>query len=55
MQDELAWAAVWLYKATGLLEYTKYILQQNLCTSSEYEFNWDLKCAGVQIHMSSVS
>ena len=55
MQDELAWAASWIYKATGLSKYTEYIVQQKFCTSSVYEFNWDLKSAGVQVLMSSVS
>lgn len=53
-EDELAWAASWLYKATRSSEYSQYILQQNFCSYNVSEFSWDLKTVGVQVLLSSL-
>ncbi|GLJ12736.1 hypothetical protein SUGI_0196860 [Cryptomeria japonica] len=52
-QDELAWAASWLYKATGLEYYSQYILQSSFYYPVS-EFSWDLKDAGIQVLLSNV-
>lgn len=52
--DELAWAASWLYRATRSPKYSQYILQQNFSTSNVSEFSWDLKSAGVQVLLSNL-
>ncbi|CAI7899535.1 unnamed protein product [Closterium sp. NIES-53] len=55
-QDELAWAAAWLYKATGNGSYVSYLVTKDgtLKASTERlsEFSWDNKYAGVHILMS---
>ncbi|KAF3775790.1 Endoglucanase 16 [Nymphaea thermarum] len=51
--DELLWAASWLYMATKREVYLKYIQDQGI-TASVDEFSWDLKYAGVQVLLSSL-
>ncbi|KAL8063110.1 hypothetical protein ABFX02_01G006500 [Erythranthe guttata] len=46
--DELLWAATWLYTATKKSVYMKYI-QEEATSSTVSEFSWDLKYAGAQI------
>jgi len=53
MQDEMMWAATWLYIATRKSMYLKYILEE--CKSASVaEFSWDLKYAGAHVLLSQV-
>lgn len=56
--DELLWAALWLYKATDMEVYLKYVLENGHyfggITWAITEFSWDVKYAGVQIIASMV-
>lgn len=54
MQDELLWAAAWLYSATRSQMYLKYIQEESI-SAVVAEFSWDLKYAGAQILLSEVS
>ncbi|KAI3441693.1 Endoglucanase [Psidium guajava] len=51
--DELLWAALWLYKATGSVGYLAYAMDNAVSlggiTWAIAEFSWDIKFAGVQI------
>ncbi|KAH0990251.1 hypothetical protein GBA52_001734 [Prunus armeniaca] len=49
--DELLWAATWLYMASGKPMYLKYI-QEEAISANVNEFSWDLKYAGAQILLS---
>ncbi|ONK66114.1 uncharacterized protein A4U43_C06F4290 [Asparagus officinalis] len=49
--DELLWAASWLYLATKNTMYQKFIAYEAI-SSSVAEFSWDLKYAGAQILLS---
>ncbi|KAL6502063.1 hypothetical protein OROGR_027196 [Orobanche gracilis] len=51
--DELLWAATWLYKATRRSIYMDYI-QHEAMTTTVSEFSWDLKYAGAQILLSQL-
>ncbi|KAI3842687.1 hypothetical protein MKX03_027351 [Papaver bracteatum] len=51
--DELLWAASWLYIATKKPIYLSYI-QEEAITANVAEFSWDLKYAGVQILLSKL-
>ncbi|KAK4412704.1 Endoglucanase 16 [Sesamum alatum] len=51
--DELLWAATWLYKATKRSEYMDYI-QDEAISAAVSEFSWDLKYAGAQILLSQL-
>lgn len=53
LQDELLWAATWLYIATRKPKYLQY-LQEDVISASVAEFSWDLKYAGAQIILSKV-
>ncbi|KAL6314190.1 hypothetical protein AAG906_011937 [Vitis piasezkii] len=52
-QDELLWAALWLYRATDNHSYLNYVLKNALSfggiTWAISEFSWDVKYAGLQI------
>ncbi|CAN4099817.1 unnamed protein product [Withania somnifera] len=50
-QDELLWAATWLYTATRRTTYLEFITEE-ATTATVAEFSWDLKYAGVQILLS---
>lgn len=56
--DELLWAALWLYKATGSVGYLVYAMDNAASlggiTWAIAEFSWDIKFAGVQILASMV-
>lgn len=58
VQDELLWAAAWLYRATGKEYYLKYAVQNGESMGGTgwavNEFSWDNKYAGVQILLSKV-
>ncbi|KAK2391984.1 endoglucanase [Trifolium repens] len=51
--DELMWAATWLYMATKKAIYLKYIQEESI-SASVAEFSWDLKYAGVQVLLTQL-
>lgn len=58
-KDELLWAALWLYRATGNeYNYLLYAIENAASfggtTWPINEFSWDVKLAGVQILASTV-
>ena len=57
--DELAWGAAWLYKATGeqsYLDTAKEIVNSNyMCDYSNLWFGWDNKLAGIQVLMYDIT
>jgi len=58
VQDELLWAATWIYEATGDQYYFNYMTNNAITlggtTWAVKEFNWDVKYAGVQVLGSKV-
>ncbi|CAH8352118.1 unnamed protein product [Eruca vesicaria subsp. sativa] len=53
--DELLWAAAWLYKATGENKYLSYVISNQGWSQAVNEFSWDNKFAGAQALLASVS
>ncbi|ERN00101.1 hypothetical protein AMTR_s00112p00038750 [Amborella trichopoda] len=57
-RDELLWAAMWLYRATGNDQYWAYVVNNAECFGgigwAITEFSWDVKYAGLQILASKV-
>jgi endoglucanase len=57
-QDELLWGAAWLYKATKIDTYRKYLVNNantlGGATVQVNAFNWDNKYAGAQILSAQV-
>ncbi|PKI36555.1 hypothetical protein CRG98_043057 [Punica granatum] len=53
-QDELLWAATWLYRATGEDKYMNYIVSNQGWSQAVSEFSWDNKFAGVQAILAKV-
>lgn len=57
-KDELLWAALWLYKATGKGDYLNYVIKNAVSfggvTWAAKEFSWDVKVPGVQVLASMV-
>ena len=57
--DELAWAAAWLYQATNSPTYMIYLLTNDVALKVSgrqvTEFSWDDKTAGAQLLMAKVS
>nr|QCQ73721.1 endo-(1,4)-beta-D-glucanase [Litchi chinensis] len=51
--DELLWAATWLYIATKRSVYLDYI-KEDAISANVAEFSWDLKYAGAQILLSEL-
>ncbi|XP_059640320.1 endoglucanase 16 [Cornus florida] len=51
--DELLWAATWLYIATKKPVYLEYI-QEDSISAHVAEFSWDLKYAGAQVLLSKL-
>ncbi|KAF2304265.1 hypothetical protein GH714_029017 [Hevea brasiliensis] len=49
--DELMWAATWLYMASKKAVYLKYITDESI-NANVAEFSWDLKYAGAQVLLS---
>ncbi|KAF7828221.1 Endoglucanase [Senna tora] len=47
-QDELLWAASWLYKASGESKYLNYIRNNQGWSQAVSEFSWDNKFVGAQ-------
>ncbi|CAI5482386.1 unnamed protein product [Closterium sp. Yama58-4] len=58
-QDELLWAAAWLYRATGDEAYLQYIQRNDAqlggSTQQLSEFSWDNKYAGAQLLLTERS
>lgn len=58
MQDELLWAAAWLYQATGKERYLDYLGTNGDALGGTgwamTEFGWDVKYAGVQVLASKI-
>ena len=58
LQDELLWAATWLFRATNDEYYLKYVADNAASMGGTRwavrEFSWDNKYAGVQILLSKV-
>merc|ERR1719384_2242055 len=57
-EDELAWGAAWLYKATGeqsYLDTAEQIFNSNNMCNSNLWFGWDNKVAGVQVLMYDIT
>ncbi|XP_020571354.1 endoglucanase 8 [Phalaenopsis equestris] len=52
--DELLWAASWLYIATRRDVYFKYITEEAI-TANVAEFGWDLKYAGAQVLLAGMN
>ncbi|KAJ3683381.1 hypothetical protein LUZ60_013608 [Juncus effusus] len=48
-QDELLWAAAWLYKATKDAKYLKFVVENKEWSKSISEFSWDNKFIGTQV------
>ena len=53
-QDEMQWAATWLYAANRNQTYLKYIQEESI-DANVNEFNWDLKYAATQILLTQVT
>ncbi|KAK7351318.1 hypothetical protein VNO77_10672 [Canavalia gladiata] len=51
--DEMMWAATWLYLATRKSMYLKYVKEEAI-SASVAEFSWDLKYAGAQILLTQL-
>uniref|UniRef100_A0A803NFR4 cellulase n=1 Tax=Cannabis sativa TaxID=3483 RepID=A0A803NFR4_CANSA len=51
--DELLWAATWLYMATKKEMYLKFIQEESI-SANVAEFSWDLKYAGAQILLTNL-
>lgn len=58
LQDELLWAAAWLYQATNNQDYLNYLGNNGDSLGgtgwSMTEFSWDVKYAGVQTLVAKV-
>ncbi|KAJ4846725.1 hypothetical protein Tsubulata_048060, partial [Turnera subulata] len=48
-QDELSWAAAWLYRATADHSYLQYLYSVGSSSSVRSQFSWDDKYVGVQV------
>lgn len=59
LQDELLWAAAWLYKATNNYYYLNYLGNNGNSLGGTgwamTEFGWDVKYAGVQTLVAKVT
>ena len=58
-QDELLWAAAWLFRATRDPQYLQYCVANGALlggsVNSLIQFDWDNKYVGVQMLMAKVS
>lgn len=54
-QDELLWAAVWLYVATGDQEYKAYVAGANNVGGVRQSLAWDDKFVGAQALVAKVN
>lgn len=59
LQDELLWAATWLYRATEEACYLQYVIDNAVAFSGTTwavkDFSWDNKFAGLQTLLSKVN
>lgn len=56
--DELVWAALWLYKATGTQSYLTYATNgytSNGFSSNQDVLSWDSKIAGIKILLAQIT
>jgi hypothetical protein len=53
-QDELLWAAAWLYKASMDPAYLQYVQNNSNLSYTVNEFSWDNKNAATQVLLSKV-
>ena len=53
-EDEIVWAATWLYRATGSEEY-KTKVSEGYSGNLQSMFSWDNKIAGYQVHMAQIT
>ncbi|XP_031501183.1 endoglucanase 20-like isoform X2 [Nymphaea colorata] len=53
-QDELLWAAAWLFKASKSEKYLTYVDSNQAWSEPVSEFSWDNKYAGAQVILSKV-
>ena len=56
--DELAWAAIWIYKATNdnnYLNFAKQVYTSSGFASNKDELNWDSKVPGVKVLLAQVT
>ncbi|CAM9003797.1 unnamed protein product [Rhodiola kirilowii] len=53
-QDELLWAAAWLYKSTNDAKYLTYVSEHQGWSQAVNEFSWDNKFAGAQTLLAKV-
>lgn len=53
-QDELLWAAAWLYKASMDPGYLQYVRNNSNLSYTVNEFSWDNKNAATQVLLSKV-
>lgn len=52
-QDELMWAATWLFLATNNPKYLDFV-KHHTHSAAVCEFNWDLKFVGSQVLLTKV-
>ncbi|CAA6672899.1 unnamed protein product [Spirodela intermedia] len=53
-QDELLWAAAWLYKATKESRFLRFLTDNQGWSTRMNEFSWDNKYAGAQVLLAKV-
>lgn len=55
-QDELAWAATWMYRATRDAAFSNYLVANSAWfqMADMNEFSWDNKYAGAEMHLATV-
>lgn len=52
--DELLWAAAWLYQASNDTKFLKYVVDNSTLSHEVSEFSWDNKHAGTQILLTKL-
>ena len=53
-EDELAWGAAWLYRATGEQEYLDRANEFGTTTNAPLTYDWDEKTVGYQVDLRNV-
>ncbi|CAH9114550.1 unnamed protein product [Cuscuta epithymum] len=56
-EDEVVWAAAWLYKATNERQYLDYVVQNAASVTDDCqmkEVSWETKCGAVQVLVSKI-
>ena len=54
-QDELLWAALWLYRSTKLTTYSNYLVNNGNSMWNMNEWGWDNKYAAIGVLFTTVS